>query len=142
MNFTNEGSVDAVITVTRTGNTSGTSSVDYKTLDTDNFTVGCADTVNNQGSAFARCDFATSLDTLTFLPGEVSKTFIVPIVDDSFAEGTEMFSVVLSNPINATLGSPSTTTVAISDNETITGPNPVFNTNFFVSPALSRLSLA
>jgi hypothetical protein len=45
--------------------------------------------------------------------------------------GTEMFSVVLSNPVNATLDSPATATVAISDNE-IAGPNPIFNSAFFV----------
>jgi hypothetical protein len=43
-----------------------------------------------------------------------------------------MFSVVLSNPVNATLGSPATATVAISDNETVAGPNPIFNSAFFV----------
>ncbi|PWT87578.1 MAG: hypothetical protein C5B55_14560 [Blastocatellia bacterium] len=121
-----------MITVTRSGDITGMSTVDYHTSDTDNFTVGCADTVNNLGSAFGRCDFAVSFDTLTFLPGESSKTFIVPIIDDSFAEGTESFSVVLSNPIGATLGTPSTATVSIIDNDTVTGPNPIFTSAFFV----------
>jgi hypothetical protein len=125
-----DGSV--TITVTRSGDTSGTASVDYKTADTDTFTVGCSDTVGNLGGAFARCDFATSVDTLTFGAGETSKTLQVPIINDSIAEGNETFTVVLSNAMGATLGSPSTATVTITDNETVTGPNPIFTTPFFV----------
>src|SRR6185436_1380258 len=61
-----------------------------------------------------------------------SKTFIVPIIDDSYAEGNETFSVVLSNPIGATLGAPATATVSITDNDGANGPNPIFTTPFFV----------
>ena len=132
MTLVGEASVDAVVTVTRTGDVSGTSTIDYRTTDTDNFTVGCSDTVNNMGSAFGRCDFAISLDTLTFSPGETSKTFIVPIIDDSYAEGNEAFSVVLSSPAGASFGSPSTATVSIVDNDSANGPNPIFNTAFSV----------
>src|SRR5262249_39104040 len=117
---------------TRTGDTSGLASVDYRTADTDTFTVGCADTVNNNGGAFARCDFAVSLDTITFAAGETSKQFLVPIIYDSWAEGNETFSIILSNPIGATLGTPSTATVSITDNDAVNGPNPIFNTPFFV----------
>ncbi|HYX40614.1 MAG TPA: hypothetical protein VE821_02895, partial [Pyrinomonadaceae bacterium] len=53
-----EGVGDATINVTRTGDTSSAVSVDYRTVDADTFTVGCSDTVNNQGAAYARCDFA------------------------------------------------------------------------------------
>jgi hypothetical protein len=118
------------VTVNRTGDTDGTSTVEYTTTDTDNFTVNCA---NFAGNAFARCDFATSVDTLTFGPGETSKTFQIPIINDSWAEGTETFGVTLSNPVgNATVGSQATATVTITDNETVNGPNPIFTTPFFV----------
>ena len=127
-----EESERAVVTVTRTGDTSGTASVDYLTTDSDNFTIGCVDTVNNLGAAFGRCDFAISLDRLTFAAGETVKTFDVPIIDDSIPEGRETFSVILSNPIGTTLGSPSSVTVAIVDNETVGAPNPIFDTPFFV----------
>src|SRR5205085_5921623 len=40
----NEGDGHATITVTRTGDTSSAATVDYKTVDTDTFTYGCADT--------------------------------------------------------------------------------------------------
>src|SRR5262249_16307883 len=77
--------------------------------------------------AYGRCDFATVVGTLNFAASETSKSFVVPIIDDSYAEGTETFSVVLSNPTGATLGSPATATVSITDNETVDGPNPIFS---------------
>ena len=125
----NESSPSATITVNRSGDTSGTATVDISTTDTDNFTVNCG---NVAGNAFARCDFATSVDTLTFAPGETAKTFAVPIINDSIAEGSETFGVALSNATGATLDSPSTATITITDNESVTGPNPIFTTPFFV----------
>jgi hypothetical protein len=118
----NEGGGSASITVTRSGNTSGPSSIEYRTADTDTFTVGCA---TKQGQAFGRCDFATVVGTLSFAPGETSKTFTVPIIDDAYSEGTETFSVVLSNPVNATLGSLASAIVSITDNESSDGANPI-----------------
>src|SRR6185295_4186230 len=91
----NEGSASVAITVTRFGSTTGTATVDYTTTDTDNFTINCA---NFSGNAFARCDFSTSVDTLTFGPGDTSKSFVIPIINDSWAEGNETFGVALSNP--------------------------------------------
>jgi hypothetical protein len=121
----NEGAGHATITVTRTGDTSGSSSVDYKTID-DPAPVRC-DVINH--TAYARCDYATTLDTLTFAPGETSKTFAIPIIDDSYAEGDETFQIALSNPVGASLGSPTTATVTINDNDVANGPNPILLTN-------------
>src|SRR5262249_15566837 len=121
-----EGDGHVTINVTRSGNVSGASTVDYRTQDTDTFTVNCA---AKQGQAYGRCDFGTVVGTLSFAAGETSKSFVVPIVDDSYAEGTETFSVVLSNPTGATLVSPATATVSITDNETVDGPNPILQTN-------------
>ena len=125
-----EGNSSLSITVIRNGDTSGTSSVDYITTDTDNFTVNCG---HLAGNAFARCDFATSVDTLTFAPGETSKTFSVPIINDSLAEGPEAFGITLTNATGgATLGAASSATITINDSEIMNGPNPIFNTQFFV----------
>jgi Calx-beta domain len=121
-----EGDGHVTITVTRTGDTSGAATVDYRTQDTDTFTVNCA---AKQGAAFGRCDFATVVGTLSFASGETMKTFDIPIIDDSFHEGNETFTVVLSNPTGATLGSPSTATVTIIDNDLVDGPNPILQTN-------------
>ena len=124
-----EGDGRLTVTVTRTGDASGTSTVDYKTVDADTFTVNCAAT---QGTAFGRCDFATSLDTLTFAAGQTQKTFTVPIIDDAHVEGNETFQVVLSNAVGAIIDSPSTATVTITDNDTAAGANPVFTSPFFI----------
>src|SRR5580765_1038888 len=75
-----EGDGHATITITRTGDTSGSATVDYRTTDTDNFNVSCA---QKQGAAFGRCDFTTTAGTFDFAAGETSKTFAVPIIDDS-----------------------------------------------------------
>ena len=67
------------------------------------------------------------------LQGIQSKTFAIPIINDSIAEGSETFGVTLSNVTGgATLGPPSTATITITDNEGVTGPNPIFTTPFFV----------
>jgi beta-glucanase (GH16 family) len=124
-----EGDGHVTITVTRTGDTSGAATVDYRTQDTDTFTVGCADTVNNLGSAYGRCDFATVVGTFSFAAGETMKTFAVPIIDDSRHEGNETFTVVLSSPTGATFGSPSAATVTIIDNDLVDGPNPILQTD-------------
>ncbi|PWT90000.1 MAG: hypothetical protein C5B55_10395 [Blastocatellia bacterium] len=128
----NEGAGNLTVTVIRSGNTTGVSSVDYKTSDTDTFTVGCSDTVNNQGAAYGRCDYATSLDTLTFGLGETMKQFQIPIINDSIHETDETFTVSLSNASGATLGSPSSATITIVDDDTGNTPNPIFTTSFFV----------
>jgi len=121
-----EGGGSASVTVTRTGNTSGASSVDYRTTDTDTFTLNCA---SKNGAAFARCDFATVVGTITFAASETSKSLTVPIINDGYAEGNETFGLLLSNPSGANLGSQSNATVTINDNETVDGVNPILQAN-------------
>ncbi len=111
-----------------TGDTSGAFAVSFATIDDAGLT-NCS-VVN--GIASPRCDYEVTVGTLQFAPGETSKSFSVAIVDDSYAEGNETFRVSLSNPSGATLGAPVTATVTIIDNDTVTGPNPIDNTNFFV----------
>jgi Calx-beta domain len=103
--------------------------VDYRTADTDTFEFGCAETVNNQGSAYGRCDFATVVGTFSFAAGDTMKSFDVPIIDDSRHEGNETFSVVLSNPKGATPGQPYNAVVTIVDNDAVDGPNPILQTD-------------
>src|SRR6266516_361050 len=118
----NEGGGSATVTVTRT-DSSGAATVDYKTTDTDTFTIGCAG--NSSGAASGRCDFATSNDTLSFGVGEASKSFVVPIINDVHVEGPETFQVVLSNPMGLSLGATTTATVTIIDNDTGGASNPI-----------------
>ena len=111
----------------RGGSTSGTASVNYATSDTAGLT-NCH-VVN--GVASSRCDYAVSVGKVNFAAGEAFKTISIPIVDDSYAEGTENFSISLSNAVGATL-TLANATVSISDNETSNGPNPIDQTAFFV----------
>ncbi|HEV2801581.1 MAG TPA: carboxypeptidase regulatory-like domain-containing protein [Pyrinomonadaceae bacterium] len=123
----------ATITVTRTGNTSSAASVDYGTVDTDTFTIGCFDRTNNNGGAYGRCDFATTVGTLNFTAGEATKTVTVPIIDDAHVESTETFQLRLGNPAGAVLGTNAVTTITITDNDAAGAPNPVTTSHpFFV----------
>src|SRR5262249_54168793 len=49
-------------------------------------------------------DYQTTSGTLTFAPGETSKTITVAVNGDTTDEPDETFSVVLSNPGDATIG--------------------------------------
>jgi len=134
-----EGAGRATLTVTRSGNTSAAATVDYRSTDTDTFTVGCSDTVNNRGSAYARCDFATVVGTLSFAAGETSKQFTVPVIDDGHAEGSETFQVVLSNPAaGISLGALRAAAVTITDNDAAGAPNPIITTNPTLYPFFVR----
>nr|MBA2703389.1 S8 family serine peptidase [Blastocatellia bacterium] len=117
---TGESSGSASVTVTRTGDTSNQASVDYRTVD---------------GSATQKGDYLFASGKLTFAPGEISKSITVLIIDDVYQEGTESFSLELSNPVGMTIGSQSVTSVAIADNDTVPPTsNPLDNSDarFFV----------
>jgi hypothetical protein len=116
------------LTVTRAGNTSGTASVSFATSD-DAGSQPC--NVFN-GKASLRCDYISAIGTLNFAAGETSKTISVPIIDDTYAEGPETFTLSLSNPSGATLGTRSTATIVIIDDDAVTGLNPIDQANVFV----------
>ncbi|HJX90790.1 MAG TPA: PA domain-containing protein, partial [Pyrinomonadaceae bacterium] len=113
--------------VTRTGDTSGISTVDYATSDTAGNSPCSAIT----GAASARCDYIQTLGTLTFAAGDTDKVIQIPIIDDAFTEGSETFTLTLSNVTGATLGT-STATLTINDGPAETGVNPIDSTGFFV----------
>ena len=124
-----EGAARATVTVTRT-DTTGTVTAQFRTVD-DPAAVPCADAT---GKAFARCDYATTVDTITFAPGETSKEISVPIVDDAHVEGGETLQLHLTDVTGvAVLGAQSTATLTIADNDTNAGaPNPITGNAFFV----------
>lgn len=123
-----EGQGGAAVQFTRLGNTSSPATVSYATSDT----AGLTDCNVINGVASSRCDYESSVGTVTFAAGESSKTISIPIVDDAYAEGPETFTISLSNPSGVTLGPPSAATITINDNETVNGPNPIDQTAFFV----------
>ncbi len=105
------------VTVIRTGDTSGPATVEYATAD---------------GTASERSDYTTTLGVLRFAAGEVSKTIELLISEDSYPEGPETFSVRLSNPAGATLGSQTTATVQITDDIVEPATNAIDDTSIFV----------
>jgi uncharacterized repeat protein (TIGR01451 family) len=134
-----EGDLRANIAVVRGGDASGTVSVNLITED-DPAAVPCDPTINKpdgtrypQGLAYARCDYATTVETLVFAPGETQKIVTVPLVDDAHAEGDETVRLRLHSPLGATLGARDTATLIITDNNDAAGAaNPIHATPFFV----------
>jgi len=126
---TGSQTIDAVVTVTRSGDTTFPATVNYATADSSGAN-GCNIT---NGAASSRCDYIATSGTLNFAANEVSKTITIPITYDSYAEGGETFTVNLSSPtgLNASLGAVTTNTITISDSG-FTGPNQIDNDGFYV----------
>ena len=120
------------VSVNRTGDTSTAVNIDYATSDAGAPTL-CTPSGGNT-LASSRCDFESALGTLQFAPSEVSKTFVVLINRDSFVEGSEVFSVVLSNPTGgAVLSTPSKGDVTITDDNAGLPANAIDDTVAFVT---------
>lgn len=103
----NENQGGLTVTVTRTGGSTGSVSVNYAT---------------SNGSATAGIDYTATSGTLSFGNGETSKTFNVPILNDTQFESSESITLALSNPTGgAILGSPVSASVAILDNDSPVG---------------------
>ena len=96
---------DFVVTLNR--KSSGTVTVDYLTL----FTL----------SATPGVDFEHKNGTLTFRPGETSKTIKVPIIDDTVNDSGETFSLLLFDPKGADIAGDGTGTGTILNTEILTG---------------------
>ncbi|MBL8514006.1 MAG: hypothetical protein JNJ55_08430 [Betaproteobacteria bacterium] len=95
----NEASNAVALTVNRTGGSSGAASVSYATAN---------------GSATAGSDYAATSGTLNWADGDVSnRTITIPIYKNAPAESAETFTVTLSNPAGALLGTPTVATVTI-----------------------------
>ena len=81
----------------------GTVTVDYATAD---------------GTATAPADYGATSGTLTFAPGETSKTVSVSIVDDTVEDDGETFTFTLDNAAGATLADATATGTVRSAEET------------------------
>ncbi len=124
-----QDSSQVTLTVNRSSDTSGAATVNYTTSDV----AGAQNCSIVNGNASSRCDYIASIGTLSFAPGESSKSIFVLIINDSYPEGPETFSVTLSSPTGASLGVFSTATVTINDNDATAGANPIDRANFFVT---------
>jgi len=85
---TDEGTTNAVFTVTLGNPSSQSVTVDYSTKD---------------GTAIAGTDYVATNGTLTFAPGETSKTVSVSVIGDSLDELDKEFSLDLDNSSNASI---------------------------------------
>jgi subtilisin family serine protease len=123
-----EGSPHADVLVSRSGDTTSAATVSFTTSDS----AGSQSCSVNNGQASSRCDYMTTFGTVQFAAGETSKSILIPIVDDSYVEGPETFTVSLSNGLGTSLGAQITATVTINDNDSAAGANPLDGTAFFV----------
>ncbi len=94
--------VQALFTVSLNSPSGKTVTVDYATAN---------------GTALAGEDYGATQGTLSFAPGVTSRTIAVNIIGDNLQEANETFSIVLSNPVNATIGN-ATGAGAITDDDT------------------------
>ncbi len=99
----NENVASTTITVNRTGGSASGVTVSYTT---------------SNGTATAGQDYTTTSGTLTFGANETSKTFTVPITNDTVDEANETVNLALSNPTGgATSGAPNTAVLTIIDDD-------------------------
>jgi len=125
----NEGDGSATITLTRTGDPSISLTVKFATSDTS----GLANCGTVSGVASERCDYVTSIGSVTFASGETAKTLTIPLIDDALVEGNENFTVSLTGISAGQIGIPSTATVTILDNDSAPATaNPIDGVDFFV----------
>jgi uncharacterized repeat protein (TIGR03803 family) len=97
-----EGEPSVNIIVVRSGPATDPVSVDFTTLD---------------GTAVAPADYASSITTLNFDAGVMSRRVSVPIGSDQQVEPTESVRLRLSNPRGAVLGKRSNATLNIKDDD-------------------------
>jgi hypothetical protein len=106
---TRENSGTAPLRVQRTGGTDGIVTVDYSV---------------SGGTAQPGSDYQDVSGTLTWLDGDAAtKVIQVPILDDAIGEGPETVIFALREPSGgAALGTASSTTLTIVDDDTLPGP--------------------
>ena len=77
---------------------------------------------NESATAGYNSDFAgLSGQFVTFAPGEIVKTVLVPLLHDANDEALESFRAVLSNSVNGTIARTAGTAVIVDDDAPITG---------------------
>ncbi|BAZ28864.1 Na-Ca exchanger/integrin-beta [Cylindrospermum sp. NIES-4074] len=110
----NSGTTNAQFTITLSAASTQQVSVNYTTAN---------------GTAFAGNDYNSTNGTLTFAPGETSKTVNVGVIGDLFNETNETFQLQLSNPTNTGI-------------KTALGTATIIDNDALPSLTISSLSLA
>lgn len=91
---------DVTVTEGNTGTVAATFTVTLSASSTQSINVAYA---TGNGTANAGNDYQAASGTLTFAPGETSKTITVAVNGDRIPEPNETFVVNLSSPTNATI---------------------------------------
>ncbi len=100
----NENVTPRAFTVTRSGATTGTDTLNFATT---------------AGIATSPADFTATSGILNFAEGETSKTINVPIINESLVELSESFTVTISNPSRGTITDNSATGTITNDDAAI-----------------------
>ena len=119
-----------MVTVTRSGGTSGAVSVDYST---------------SNGTATAGSDYTAANGTLNFANGQTSQSFTVGILNDAVFEPTEAFNLTLSSPGGgAVLGAQSTALVNVTDDDVapVAGSVSFSSATYAVGEAAGTVTIA
>ena len=113
----NVGGGLATITVTRTAGAGNATTIDYVTSD---------GTATGGASCGGATDYVTvPIATFSFAAGETSKTFNVPICNDSVFEADETVNLTLSSAIGASIqGAPATAVLTITNDDAAPTPTP------------------
>lgn len=97
------GTSIAAVTVTRTGRSSGEVSTTITLTDS---------------TAISAADYDSTPINISFASGEMTKTVILPLVDDTLVESPETINLTLGNPTgSATIGKQDTAVLTIVDND-------------------------
>jgi hypothetical protein len=136
----NEAAGTLTVTVTRTGGSDGTVSVDYATVAGGTATGGAV--------CGAGVDYVNAMGTLTFGNGVTSQTFNITICNDTLDETDETINLMLSNVMGgATIGTQSTAVVTILDDDAtpsiaIVSPSPTAEGNAGQTPFVFNVNLS
>ncbi len=114
----------ASVTVRRVGSTVGQTLVTFLTRD---------------GTAVAPVDYLSVSSVLTFNPGEASRTFSIPILDDSVVEGNETVQLILTNVVGRGIIGLGHSTLTINDNDFAPGDISFTSDKFTGSEGSGRI---
>ena len=98
-----ESAGQAVVIVTRAPGASGAAAVAYTTL--------------SGGTAASGSEFTPTSGTLDFAPGEESKQFVVPVLDDAVDEADETVFVRITDEAGGSVGEPAYAAITITDDD-------------------------
>jgi len=113
----NSGTTNAIYTVTLSSASTSAVSVNYAV-------AGSGTAPATSGS-----DFTATSGTLSFAPGETSKTIPVPIIGDTTGEPSETYTLTLSSPANAALATATATGTITNDDLEVSWEQVTYETS-------------